>query len=96
MVSREEAACVVRMDAAEPVERRVAPVAAPVVRMMAVAGRVRLPDLDEGIGHRLAGAVADRAVDNDALARCVVGRERQSSLFGDEDREERADGLEGV
>ena len=48
-----EAARVVRMDAAEPVERGVRPCGVRVVRMIAAARRVRLPDLDEGIGYRL-------------------------------------------
>jgi hypothetical protein len=61
--------------------------------MVAVAGGVGLPDLDEGIGYQMSGTIRHRAVHDDALPFRVIGDERDAAGRRYEDREERPDRL---
>src|SRR5438045_9712418 len=66
---------VVRARAPEPAELRIErQIVAPIARVVVAAVRVRLPDLDHGVRHDIAGAVEDPALRPDALTGPVRGR----------------------
>ena len=59
------------------------------------AGRVRLPDLDDRIRHRIPRAVPDQSFDDDVHAIGGLGRNEIAVTDLEAEIEERPDGLEG-